>query len=145
MLEAARHRLDGLEVDLRVAELTGPLPAGPFDLVVSALAIHHLEAPDKAHAVRPHAGALRPGGRFVLGDVVIPVDPADAVTPLTGGHDRPSTAGRPAALAGRGGPRRECRVVGERPRRAAGRPSGLNPHPPQRDRWRARPLSWRAP
>ncbi len=34
---------------------------------------------------------LRPGGRFVLGDVVIPLDPADAVTPLTSDHDRPST------------------------------------------------------
>ncbi len=38
------------------------------------------------------AGALRPGGRLVLADVVVPVDPADAVTPLTSDHDRPSTA-----------------------------------------------------
>ncbi len=92
MLGAARHRLGDLEVDLRVAELTDPLPAGPFDLVVSALAIHHLDGPDKAHLFARIADALRPGGRFVLGDVVIPVDPADALTPLTGGHDRPSTA-----------------------------------------------------
>ena len=41
--------------------------------------------------VRPGGGRAAPGGRFVLGDVVIPVDPADAVTPLSGGHDRPST------------------------------------------------------
>ena len=27
----------------------------------------------------------------MLGDVVVPVDPADAVTPVTPGHDRPST------------------------------------------------------
>ncbi len=33
----------------------------------------------------------RPGGRFVLADVVVPADPADAVTPLTAGFDRPST------------------------------------------------------
>ena len=92
MLGAARHRLGDFEVDLRVAELTDPLPAGPFDLVVSALAIHHLDGPDKAHLFARIADALRPGGRFVLGDVVIPVDPADALTPLTGGHDRPSTA-----------------------------------------------------
>jgi tRNA (cmo5U34)-methyltransferase len=34
---------------------------------------------------------VRPGGRFVLGDVVIPEDGAGAVTPVTSGHDRPST------------------------------------------------------
>ncbi len=91
MLEAARRRLDGLGVDLRVAELCGPLPAGPFDLVVSALAVHHLEGADKAALFARVSGVLRPGGRFVLGDVVIPVDPADAVTPVTDGYDRPST------------------------------------------------------
>ena len=52
MLDAARTRLHGSAVELRVAELTDPLPGGPFDLVVSALAIHHLEGPDKAGAVR---------------------------------------------------------------------------------------------
>ena len=91
MLEAARSRLDGLAVDLRVAELTDPLPPGPFDLVVSALAVHHLEGPEKAALFAAVSGVLRPGGRFVLGDVVIPVDPADAVTPVTYDHDRPST------------------------------------------------------
>ena len=60
----------GSRVDLRVAELTDPLPAGPFDLVVSALAIHHLEGPDKADLFARIAGVLRPGGRFVLGDLV---------------------------------------------------------------------------
>jgi tRNA (cmo5U34)-methyltransferase len=90
MLRAARTRLDGVPLELRVADLTDPLPAGPFDLVVSALAIHHLDGPGKADLFARIAGVVRPGGRFVLGDVVIPVDPADAVTPLTGGHDRPS-------------------------------------------------------
>jgi tRNA (cmo5U34)-methyltransferase len=88
MLRAARHRLESLQVDLQVAELTDPLPGGPFDLVVSALAIHHLKALEKADLFARIAGVLRPFGRFVLGDVVIP---GDAVTPLTGGHDRPST------------------------------------------------------
>ncbi len=94
MLEVARQRLAGaspeMRPELRVAELTDPLPPGPFDLVVSALAIHHLEGPDKADLFTRIAGVLVPGGRFVLGDVVIPVDPADAVTPVTPGHDRPS-------------------------------------------------------
>jgi SAM-dependent methyltransferase len=53
--------------------------------------VHHLEGADKAALFDRVADVLRPGGRFVLGDVVIPVDPADAVTPLSGGHDRPST------------------------------------------------------
>jgi tRNA (cmo5U34)-methyltransferase len=91
MLDAARARLAGLPVELEVGNLVDPLPAGPFDLVVSALAIHHLEGPDKAALFARIAGVLRPGGRFVLGDVVIPVDPADAVTPGLEGHDRPST------------------------------------------------------
>jgi tRNA (cmo5U34)-methyltransferase len=91
MLGAARRRLAGVPLELRVADLSDPLPAGPFDLVVSALAVHHLEGPDKAALFARIAGVLRPGGRFVLGDVVIPVDPADAVTPVTYGHDRPST------------------------------------------------------
>ena len=48
-------------------------------------------AADKAVALRPHGRRAAPGGRFVLGDVVVPVDPADAVTPVTSDHDRPST------------------------------------------------------
>src|SRR5271167_454526 len=90
MLGAAERRLAGAPLQLRVADLTDPLPGDPFDLVVSALAIHHLEGPDKADLFSRVAGVLRPGGRFVLGDVIIPVDPADAVTPVTHGHDRPS-------------------------------------------------------
>ncbi len=91
MLDAARARLPGPAVELVVAQLIDPLPPGPFDLVVSALAVHHLEGHDKAALFARVRGLLRPGGRFVLGDVVIPVDPADAVTPLSGAHDRPST------------------------------------------------------
>ena len=91
MLAAAHRRLAGVTVGLRVADLTDALPAGPFDVVVSALAIHHLEGSDKADLFARIAGVLRPGGRFVLGDVVIPENQPDAVTPLTADHDRPST------------------------------------------------------
>ncbi len=90
MLDEARRRLSGLPVDLVVADLTDPLPAGPFDLVVTALAVHHLDGPGKAELFARVAAALRPGGRFVLGDVVVPADPADAVIPLTAGYDQPS-------------------------------------------------------
>ena len=91
MLDAARTRLAALPVELRVAELTDPLPPGPFDLVISALAVHHLDGAQKADLFARVAQVLRPGGRFVLGDVVVPDDPDDAVTPLTSDHDRPST------------------------------------------------------
>ena len=91
MLGAAAARLAGRPVELAVADLADPLPEGPFDLVVSALAVHHLDGPGKAGLFARVAAVLRPGGRFVLGDVVVPEDPADAVTPLTAEHDRPST------------------------------------------------------
>jgi len=91
MLGSARQRLAGTPLEVRVGNLTDPLPAGPFDLVVSALAIHHLDGPQKADLFTRIAGVLRPGGRFVLGDVVIPENPDDAVTPVTCGHDQPST------------------------------------------------------
>lgn len=48
MLDAARTRLEALAVELSVAELVDSLPPGPFDLVVSALAVHHLEGAAKA-------------------------------------------------------------------------------------------------
>jgi tRNA (cmo5U34)-methyltransferase len=88
MLAVARERLPG--ADLRVARLEDPLPDGPFDLAFSALAIHHLDGPGKAELFRRVAAVLGNGGRFVFGDVVVPEDPADAVTPLSPGYDLPS-------------------------------------------------------
>jgi tRNA (cmo5U34)-methyltransferase len=91
MLEVARADLAESTVDLRVADLADPLPAGPFDLVVSALAVHHLDGPGKADLFRRVAAVVGPPGRFVLGDVVVPEDPADAVVPLSDDYDRPSS------------------------------------------------------
>jgi tRNA (cmo5U34)-methyltransferase len=92
MLAAAREALPADRVELRLAQLEDPLPAGPFDLVVSALTVHHLSAQEKADLFRRVAAVLRPGGRFVLGDVVVPDRPEDAVIPLEEGFDRPDTA-----------------------------------------------------
>jgi len=89
MLEKARRRLP--EADLRVARLEDPLPDGPFDLVVSTLAVHHLDAAGKADLFRRVAEALTPGGRFVLADVVVPERPEDAVIPCTPGFDLPDS------------------------------------------------------
>jgi tRNA (cmo5U34)-methyltransferase len=88
MLAAAKLR----GADLRVSRLQDPLPEGPFDLVFSALAVHHLDGPGKAHLFERVAAVLEPGGRFVLADVVVPDDPADAVTPLSPDYDLPSRA-----------------------------------------------------
>jgi tRNA (cmo5U34)-methyltransferase len=91
MLAEARMRLLGYNVRLLVADLSDPLPPGPFDLVVSVLAIHHLDGPGKAALFRRVAEVLSPGGRFVLGDAVIPTTPGCEVTPMEAGYDMPST------------------------------------------------------
>jgi len=84
-------RADISGADLRVARLEDALPGGPFELVFSALAVHHLDGPGKADLFARVAAVLAPGGRFVLGDVVVPEDPADVVTPIDGVYDQPST------------------------------------------------------
>ena len=96
MLQAARDQFGWEDsgddrIDLRVADLADPLPPGRFDLVVSALAVHHLDGAGKADLFRRVAAVVGPPGRFVLGDVVVPEDPADAVVPLSDDYDRPSS------------------------------------------------------
>lgn len=88
MLAHARAVLPA--ADLRVSRLEDPLPAGPFDLAVSALAVHHLRGSGKADLFGRIVEVLRPGGRFVLADVVVPEDPSDVVTPIDGVYDVPS-------------------------------------------------------
>jgi tRNA (cmo5U34)-methyltransferase len=108
MLDVARTRLAAYDVTLQVADLLDPLPEGPFGLVVSALAVHHLDGPGKATLFRRVAAVLAPGGRFVLADVVLPADAASAAHSLTDGYDKPSTVAAQLewmAEAGVGGPR----------------------------------------
>jgi tRNA (cmo5U34)-methyltransferase len=76
MLASAREALP--DADLRPSRLEDPLPTGPFDLVVSALAVHHLDARGKRDLFRRVGDALRPAGWFVLGDVVVPERAQDA-------------------------------------------------------------------
>ena len=87
MIERARRVVP--QVDLRLARLEDPLPDGPFDLVVSALAVHHLDGPGKQDLFGRVAGVLAPGGTFVLADVVVPEREEDVVTPIDGVYDRP--------------------------------------------------------
>ena len=91
MVAVARDTLPNDQVSLRVGLLEDPLPEGPFDLVVSVLAVHHLHADSKADLFRRIAKALGPGGRFVLADVVTPLNPSYVVTAIDLEVDYPST------------------------------------------------------
>ncbi len=91
MLEAAAARIGPHLVNAHVGLLQDELPAGDFDLVVSALAIHHLEGPEKAELFRRLRAVVAPSGRFVLGDVVVPEDASAGAIELTHGFDKPST------------------------------------------------------
>jgi tRNA (cmo5U34)-methyltransferase len=87
MLERARGVVP--QADLRLARLEDELPAGPFDLVVSALAVHHLDGPGKRDLFRRVANVLAPGGMVVLADVIVPEDKQDVITPIDGVYDTP--------------------------------------------------------
>ena len=88
-LDGSSRMLTAIDVagaEFRRAELTDPLPEGPFDLVVSCLTVHHLDAAGKRDLFRRLAAITE---WFVMSDVIAPVDPADAVTPITPDYDFP--------------------------------------------------------
>ncbi len=86
MVEHARRRLPA--ADLRVQRLEDALPDGPFDLVVSCLAVHHLDGEGKRDLFKRVAQV---SGAFVLGDVVVPERPGDAVIEIDWVEDLPSS------------------------------------------------------
>jgi tRNA threonylcarbamoyl adenosine modification protein (Sua5/YciO/YrdC/YwlC family) len=92
MLSVARARLPAERVSLRVGRLQDPLPEGEFDLVATALSVHHLDPAAKRDLFARVRERLAPGGRFVLADVVVAPDQADRVIDLTPGFDMPDTA-----------------------------------------------------
>jgi tRNA (cmo5U34)-methyltransferase len=65
---AAHTRLRLLDQDLNTS-----LPEGPFDLVVSFFAIHHVE--NKQRLVNDVFASLAPGGAFLYADITIAPDP----------------------------------------------------------------------
>ena len=75
MLEHARERLAGARATFVVADLREELPDGPFDAVVSALAIHHLEHEQNRDLLRRVVQVLRPGGAFVNAEHVAGATP----------------------------------------------------------------------
>jgi tRNA (cmo5U34)-methyltransferase len=90
MVDVARDSLPSDRVRVLVGRLEDPLPEGSFDLVVSCLAVHHLEGTSKAGLFQRIASTLDPAGRFVLADVVEPVDPSYVVTAIDPEVDHPS-------------------------------------------------------
>jgi tRNA (cmo5U34)-methyltransferase len=70
MLDRARATLGDDGFSYAVGDLAGPLPDGPWDAVVSALAVHHLDDSGKRSLFGRVAGALRPGGVFVNAEQV---------------------------------------------------------------------------
>jgi tRNA (cmo5U34)-methyltransferase len=59
-----------------VQDFAEPLPAGPFDAVVSSLAIHHLDDAGKASLYTRAHDVLRPGGAFINAEQVLGETPA---------------------------------------------------------------------
>ncbi len=91
MLDAARAALPAERVELRAGRLEEPLPAGPFDLVASALCVHHLRGRGEGRAVRPGAPPCshRAGGSCSPTSSS-PTTRPTPTTPLSEGFDHPS-------------------------------------------------------
>jgi tRNA (cmo5U34)-methyltransferase len=90
-LDAAAQMLGG-RADLRLGRFQDPLPEGPFELIVSAFALHHVDAASKADLFPRVAERLSEGGRFVLADVIEPQVPVSEPTPLDRAHSIVSRA-----------------------------------------------------
>jgi tRNA (cmo5U34)-methyltransferase len=78
MLSEAAERLSDAITAVHVADMADPLPDGPFDAIVSALAIHHLQDADKRRLFSRVREALVAGGVFVNAEQV--AGPTDELT-----------------------------------------------------------------
>lgn len=77
MLSRARARFSGSSerVTLKVGNYVHEPFGGPWDAIVSALSIHHLQDPEKRALYAKVFDALVPGGIFVNADKVLAEDP----------------------------------------------------------------------
>jgi tRNA (cmo5U34)-methyltransferase len=69
-MERAATRLSRWQPEIVVQPLTSALPTGPFNAVVSALAIHHLSDEDKRALYARIHNVLSPGGIFINAEQV---------------------------------------------------------------------------
>jgi SAM-dependent methyltransferase len=81
---------------MRLGRIEDPLPDGPWDLVISVLTVHHLDAAGKRDLFRRVRSESR---ALVIGDVV-DVPPERRVASLTEGFDMPSGAGEQVEWCG---------------------------------------------
>jgi ubiquinone/menaquinone biosynthesis C-methylase UbiE len=73
MLERAREKAErsGLEIDFRAAAMEKlPYPDGEFDVVLSSFMLHHLPEDVIRAGVAEVRRVLKPGGRFLIADMV---------------------------------------------------------------------------
>jgi tRNA (cmo5U34)-methyltransferase len=75
MLEVATNRLHQYAVTTAQGSFDDYLPTGPFDAVISALAIHHLSDEMKAGLICRVTGILADGGVFINADQVAGTSP----------------------------------------------------------------------
>ena len=80
-LDAAASVL-GPSAEVRLGRFEDRLPEGPFELIVSAFALHHVDQAVKVDLFPRVAERLSTGGRFVLADVVEPHAHVSEPTPL---------------------------------------------------------------
>ena len=73
-LASQRCAKRGGRIELLNQDLNQPLPPGPFDLVVSFFAIHHVR--DKRRLIGDVYDRLSPSGRFIYADITVAADPA---------------------------------------------------------------------
>jgi trans-aconitate 2-methyltransferase len=145
MVAATAARLAGVPgAEAVVADVTGPLPGAPADLVHARYLVAHL--PDPLRVVEGWVGQLRPGGRLLL-DEIDHIDTTaepfrrylDTVTAMLAAHGTDLYAG--AVLAGWCPP--GASVVGEvalalpQPTAAVARMFGLNLSEWRRGAWAA--------
>jgi tRNA (cmo5U34)-methyltransferase len=101
MLAEARERLGDAVHAAHVADMANELPDGPFDAIVSALAIHHLNDADKRRLFTRALAALVPGGVFVNAEQVAgPTDELTAIYTSTWERDCRALGATDEELAG---------------------------------------------
>jgi len=71
MLKQAVSRLANWQPEITVQSLSDKLPPGPFDAIVSALAIHHLDDAEKRNLFSRILAELSPGGIFINAEQVV--------------------------------------------------------------------------
>jgi tRNA (cmo5U34)-methyltransferase len=71
MLQKASQRLSAHRLQISIQSLDSDLPAGPFQAIVSALAIHHLNDAGKRALYSRIFSTLAPGGIFINAEQVL--------------------------------------------------------------------------